>query len=412
MEALRQSGGAMAPASERLHLIDTLRAIALFGVIAMNYTGMVAALVAEDIFAWAGPADYAFASFDLIFLQGKARSCFALLFGVGFGILMVRAAAKGQRFVPFYLTRMAVLLALGLFNLAFLFWGDILILYALLGMAMILFRDCSDRLLIVLGLGLVLLPPVAVGLAEAVGGAPLPNLAGLPHDEAHAMMAGLVPAYRDGSFADFVAANLAYYRDHYLADTAFAAIYGLGVLGLFLLGLWVARNGIFADVARWRPFLRRVAWLCLPLGLLLSLIHASRRMGIEAEGPLYGLVTAAYAGLPLMAFGYIAALTLLLSRRAFWLQRALSPMGRAALTGYLASNAIGAFVWYGWGLGQLGKWNMAAINLLAIAVFALLCLFSALWLRAFRFGPVEWLWRSATYRRLQPMRRTAPAPAA
>jgi uncharacterized protein len=76
-----------------------------------------------------------------------------------------------------------------------------------------------------------------------------------------------------------------------------------------------------------------------------------------------------------------------------------------ALTGYLASNAIGAFIWYGWGLGQLGAWNFTAINVLAFLTFAALCLFSAAWLRRFRFGPAEWLWRSATYRKLQPMQR-------
>jgi uncharacterized protein len=396
----------MAPAEDRLHLIDTLRAIALFGVITMNITGMVAALAADRIFPAATSLDLAFASFDLIVLQGKARSCFAFLFGVGFGILMARAASKGSNFVGFYLARMTALLAIGLLNLAFLFWGDILILYALLGMAMLAFRNASDRLVLSLGLLLILLPPVVFGAIEAATGAPMPNLAGLGPDAADEAMAALAPVYGSGTYAEFVQANFQLYFDGYRTDTAHAVTYDLGVLGLFLLGLWAARRGLFADVERWRPLFRKLAWLCLPLGLLLSLIHATRWMGIEADGAAYGLVTAAYAGLPIAAFGYIAVLTLWLSRGGTGVQRALAPMGRMALTGYLASNAIGAFIWYGWGLGQLGAWNFAAMNLLALILFAALCLFSAAWIRRFRFGPFEWLWRSATYGKLQPMRRS------
>lgn len=408
-EPLISSQGQMAPAENRLHLIDTLRAIALFGVITMNITGMVAALVADRIFPVATSLDVGYATFDLVVLQGKARSCFALLFGVGFGILMTRAAARGQPFVGFYLTRMSALLAIGLFNLAFLFWGDILVLYALLGMVLLLFRDASNRVVLTLGLALVLLPPVMSGLFEAVSGAPVPNLAGLGPEAAAQAPAAMVPLYRSDSYLNFVQANVTLYFDHYLTDTAYVIIYDLGVLGLFLLGLWVARNGVLADVERWRPFLRKLVWLCLPLGFLLSIVHATRRMGVEAEGAAYGLVTAAYAGLPITAFAYVAGLSLLLSRRGAAIQRALSPMGRMALTGYLASNAMGAFVWYGWGLGQLGAWNFAAINLLAFLVFGFLCLFSAFWMRRYRFGPAEWLWRSATYRALQPMRRNAEA---
>ncbi len=204
---------------------------------------------------------------------------------------------------------------------------------------------------------------------------------------------------------DFVHANLQLYASHYTTDTSYTVLYNLSVLGLFLLGLWVARNGVLADVERWRPLLRKVVWLCLPLGMVLSVIHATRRMGVEAEGAAYGVVTAAYAGLAITAFGYIAGLALLLSQRGAPIHRALSPTGRMALTGYLASNAVGAFVWYGWGLGQLGSWNFAAINVLAILTFVAISVFSAVWLKRFRFGPAEWLWRSATYRKLQPMQR-------
>ena len=394
------------PAGNRLHLIDTLRAFALFGVITMNFTGMTAALVADEMFPKATTLDVGFATFDLVVLQGKARSCFALLFGVGFGILMTRAAAKGQPFVGFYMARMTALLAIGLLNLAFLFWGDILILYALLGMVMLLFRNASDRLVLRLGLALILVPPAIAGIIEAVTGAPIPNLVGLGPNAADQAMTAFKEVYRSGAYLEFVRANLVLYVDHYMTDTAYAVLYDCSVLGLFLLGLWVARSRVLHDVDKWRPFLRKVVWICLPLGFALSIVHATRRMGVEVDGAAYGLVTAAYAGLALTAFGYIAGLALLLSGKWRPLQHVLSPMGRMALTGYLASNAVGGFVWYGWGLGKLGEWNFTAANIFAFSTFALLCVLAYAWMKRFAFGPSEWVWRSVTYGRLQPMIRT------
>lgn len=409
---LDQAGAAeqrvLAPVADRLVVIDTLRAIALFGVVVMNLTAMVMIFRAPAVLESAGPADFAFGLFDLVFLQGKARSAFAFLFGVGFGILMQRAEARGAGFTGFYLRRAFFLLVFGVGNLAFLFWGDILIVYALLGMVLLLFRNAGQRLLLVLGLTLVIMPPVVSGLMEALTGAPLPNLAGLAPAGVQEGFLALAPAYLGGDYWAFVGANLRYYLFHNAAETAYVVIYDLGVLGLFMLGLWATRRGVFEDIERHRRLLRRLVWIGLPLGLALSVAHATRRLGVPADGALYGFVTAAYVGLPIMAFGYLSILTLYISRGGRWLAAVFAPMGRMALTGYLASNAIGAFVWYAWGLNRIGDpaWLvMARMNLFSIAVFAGLCLFSALWLKVFRFGPAEWVWRSLTYGRLQPLRR-------
>lgn len=398
--------GLMAPVAERLVVIDTLRAIALFGVIVMNLTAMVMLFKAGAVLEAAGPVDLGVGLFDLTFLQGKARSAFAFLFGVGFGILMQRAQARGAGFTGFYLRRALILLAIGLFNLAFLFWGDILIVYALLGMVLMLFRNAGQKMLLWLGLGLILLPPVIAGGIEAVTGAPLGNLAGHAPGGVDAAYAALLPAYVSSDYLAFVCANLRYYLLHNAGETGSVVVYDLGVLGLFMLGLWAARRGLFEDIERHRPMLRRIVWIALPLGLVLSAIHAARRLGIPMDGAAYGVVTAAYAGLPIMAFGYLAILTLWISRGGRWLTTLFAPMGRMALTGYLGSNAIGAFVWYGWGLARIEDpaWLvMARMNLFAVVVFAGLCVFSAVWLSVFRFGPAEWLWRSLTYGRLQPL---------
>jgi len=402
----------MVPTAERLLVIDTLRAIALFGVIVMNLTAMVMVFKGQAVMAAAQPADLAFGLFDLVLLQGKARSAFAFLFGVGFGLLMQRAQARGGGFGTLYLRRVLILLAIGIGNLAFLYWGDILIVYAVLGMVLMLFRDAGQRALLVLGLGLIILPPVIAGVIEAVTGAPLPNLAGLTVGAAEARFPAMMPAYSGGDYLAFVGANLRYYLEHQTGETGPVIVYDLGVLGLFMLGLWTARRRVFEDIERHRPLLRRILWVALPLGLVLSVAHATRRLGIPMDGIGYGVVTAAYMGLPILAFAYLAMLTLYISRGGRWLTTAFAPMGRMALTGYLASNAIGVFVWYGWGLGRINdpEWlTMAGMNLFALAVFAGLCVFSVLWLSVFRFGPAEWLWRTLTYGRLQPLARRKPS---
>ena len=396
-----------APATDRSTLIDALRALALFGVVVMNLVAMVMLFKGGVVLEKATPVDLTAGLFDLVFLQGKARSAFAFLFGLGFGMMMQRIEARDAAFVPFYLRRVSILLLIGLLNLAFLFWGDILIVYALLGMALILFRGAGQKTLLTLGLLLVLVPPVLAGALEAAVG-PLPNLAGLSPEAIDAGYTALAPAYLGDDFLAYIRANFAYYLFHNRAETSYAVMYDLGVLGLFLLGLWAARKGVLQDIEAFRPWLRRILWSALPLGLVFSLVHATRRLGVPADGALYGVVAAAYVGLPVMAFGYMAAFSLYMNRSGGWLARALAPMGRMALTGYLGSNLIGSFVWYGWGLGQIGDPAFLTglnANLFAVAVFAGLCLFSALWLGVFRFGPAEWVWRSLTYGRLQPLLR-------
>lgn len=390
---------------DRVHLLDTLRAVALFGVIVFNVVGMSGAFVGDTLFTKGSALDHAFLLFDLVLVQGKARAAFALLFGIGFGLMMERMTTRGHPFGGFYLRRMTVLLGIGLFNLACLFFGDILITYSLMGMVLLLFRHWRDRAVLALGLALAVVPSLVVGAVELATGAPMPNLGGVDPARTDAVIHALLPAYQGGSFGGFVGANLRYYQEHYRVETSYAVVYDLSVLGLFLTGVWVARRRVLVDVERWRPLLRRVAWVCLPLGLVLSVVHGSRRLGIPAEGAAYAAVTTAYAGLAIMAFGYVALFALLLAGRAQRVQRALSPAGRMALTCYLASNAIGSFVTCGWGLGMIGRMNGAVLNLLAIATYAGLCAFAAAWLSAFRFGPAEWIWRSLTYGKPQPMRR-------
>ncbi len=391
------------PLTGRVALVDTLRALALFGVIVMNITSMVMMFMAPTIMDNASLADMLFGSADLVLLQGKARSCFALLFGVGFGVMLQRADAAGAGFNRFFLRRMAVLLLFGVINQVFLFWGDILVTYALVGAWLLLFRQWSDRRLLIAAAVLVLGVPLLHGLLQLIFGV-LP--VGMDRAEVEASSNAALAAYQQAHYGPAImAANVSVLLQIWASDIAYKVVYVLSVLGLFMLGLVIARHGVLFDVPRYRLLLRNVAWVALPLGLLLSVLHATAAFGWEPGMPLAALVSASYLGLPLMALGYVAAIALLLQRRGQWLVRLLAPAGRMALTNYLASGVLGALVFHGYGLAAMGKMSMTGMNLLALVLFLLLVAFSHAWLRWFRHGPVEWLWRCLSYGRAPRMWR-------
>jgi uncharacterized protein len=248
---------------------------------------------------------------------------------------------------------------------------------------------------------LVMIPPVTVGLFEALT---LQRSTGLiPAPDSAPFFATLMT----GTYPQVVAANLPQTVLRYASDTAHMAVYATGVLGLFMLGAWSVRRGIPFDVRSHRPLLRRIAWIGLPLGFAISAVHATRLAGIFADGLFGALVTAAYVGLPIMGLAAISALALWFARGGGWLQRLLAPVGRMALTNYLASGLIGGLLFYGYGLGLVRKFSGVGINLVALGLFAGLALFSHAWLARFRVGPAEWLWRCLSEFRLQPLRRPA-----
>jgi uncharacterized protein len=391
----------------RLPLIDSIRALALLGVIIMNFSAMQMRFVGRDLMGSAGPLDIGAMIFDLLFVQGKARACFAFLFGFGFSILMVRSEEKGTDFGRIYVRRMLVLLAFGLINQAFLFWGDILVLYALLGLVLLPLRRLTDEMQLRLGMLLVLLPPLVIGGLEAAIGGQLPSLVAV--DSSSETARGFA-AMTSSNYLDFVRFNFSQAVERRLTDTSHMIIYDLAVFGLFLLGSWAARQRIVFELGAWRPGLRKIMLVCLPLGLALSIVTSSRLAGFTAEGALYGAVTAAAVGLPIMALGYLAAATLWFDKGFKSIQRLLAPAGRMPLTNYIASGVIGCFFFYGYGLGMLGKLGLAATNLFAIGIFVALVAFSHLWLARNSQGPLEWAWRKLTYGRLfQPSTKVATA---
>ena len=409
---------ALAPVLERERLVtlDVLRGFALLGVCVANvwlwFSGIAFRMPGyRDELLQLSLDSVVFHAIGIL-VSGKAISTFSFLFGLGFAIQMLRAEARGRSVVPLYLRRLLVLLLIGVAHMTLLWYGDILTAYAMLGFLLLLFRRRSDRTLLVWAAILLGgLPLVMAGLPLALA-LPDPNLAEIAQRNA-----ATLAVFQHGSYAEIVRENLHQAGKFYLGRKAPWLFYSLG---LFVLGLYVGRRRIFEDVDGHRGLFRRIVVWGLPIGLAGNIAGGVMQMAITpdvmlADPRLMFLMSLVFVGstIPLAA-GYVCAATLLLQREGAsrWLLH-FAPPGRMALTNYLSQTVIMLLIFYPYGGGLIGRTGPAAALGVALTVFAVQMVWSRLWLAYFQFGPMEWVWRTLTYGRLQPMRigRTpAPAP--
>ncbi|MCW4453769.1 DUF418 domain-containing protein [Flavobacterium sp. MXW15] len=398
----------VAPA-ERIATLDALRGFALLGILLMNME------------AFGGPMDLAFTGIDprwqgadhwadalvYVFVQGKFFTLFSLLFGMGFAVMAQRAAAAGREFSPLYLRRSLVLLCIGLAHALLVWSGDILVAYALLSLFLPPFREAPRSWLPALGTASYLAGPALMLVLAA-----LLSLSALaPEDAEQGVVLAMQKieaqrqAYGHGSWSEAFVQRA---RDVAAALQGLLVV-GPEIFGMFLLGAWFVRSGAIADPERHRRLFACLRWVALPLGLALMLGSVWRDPWLAPgrfDLPLaatYAL--SALAGL-LMCLGYLG--WLVRWRAAL---RWLAPAGRMALTNYVAQSLVCTFVFYGYGLGWFERMPRAWQLPFAAALFVVQVLLSHCWLRRFQFGPLEWLWRAATYLRWPPMRRRAPAQA-
>ncbi len=410
----------IAPAERNL-LLDALRGTALLGILLMNmeaFNGPVLASGTGVDPALAG-ADRVVDALVYFFVQGKFFTLFSLLFGMGFLVMSSRADAAGRPFAGTYLRRMAVLLCIGLAHGLLVWSGDILLGYALLGVPLLLVRHATPLWLALPGVlvflaapGLILLYALLVwAMAQSPGGA-----AGM--DEAMAtqfvqigqLLARADDVYAHGSWVEAVGQR----AQEVAIVLAGLPVMGALVLGMFLVGGALVRSGAMAAPARFPRLFGTLRWVLLPLGLATMWLSwtVSPVMPVDRFDAAIGLAQALWMlASGLMCLGYLGWLVALFGSRAgAGLATWLAPAGRMALTNYLMQSVVCTLVFYGYGLGWYGQMPRAWQAVFALGLFLAQVLLSHAWLARFRFGPVEWLWRSATYLRLQPMRRGVGTP--
>ena len=400
--------------TERIVALDVLRGLALLGVVVANvwlwFSGLFLRFPGyrDELRGVSLDAVVFFAI--AILVSGKAISTFSFLFGHGFAIQMMRADARGRSIVGTYSRRLFVLLLIGLLHVSLLWYGDVLVPYAILGFVLILFRKRSDRALlrwvVVLMVGLPLLMGAAPLIARAFG----VEAPSLDMEAMAARHAATLSVFQSGDYSAIVRENLVQAgKLFYFGRKALFLMY---ILGLFLLGLYVGRRRMFEQVEGYRPLFRRIAIWGIPIGIAAGIVVAWMQMTFEPaemfSRPALALaaVTVSTVSMLPLAAGYVSAVTLLLQSPR-WSRRlsVFAPVGRMALTNYLSQTVVMVLLFNGYGAGLIGRTGPALGLVIAVLVFAAQTMVSAVWLRHYRFGPMEWLWRSLTYGRMQPMRR-------
>ena len=407
---------------ERFELIDVVRGFALFGVLYINLLWTCRYVARESAPEGAfveGPFDGISFLFSEVFFNHKFYALFSILFGLGFAMQSRSARQRGARIVSVYARRLAILLAIGLIH-AFLIWPeDVLHVYALLGFAMVAFRNCTDETLL-RWIGVFFALSVLVTILQWS----VFNTATTETDAPQAVAsdaltetgsdAGPFQLMSSDDYVDLLRFNAREMRRKYSSTEigpGSMVYWYLSIFWKFLLGMYLGRRDVLqrsADDAR--MFRRALPW-ALGAAVLGTVVMA---LGFGPLEPLmfgHPLVLTVFwlvieAGMLGIAAFYACVLVVSyhsssVGKRAL---SSLAPLGRMALTNYLMHSAIFLLLFYGIGFGLLGKISHAQALPITIAIFGLQVVVSAWWLRRYRFGPAEWLWRSLTYGRLQPMR--------
>ena len=394
--------------SDRIGELDIIRGFALFGVLWMNVEGMGGFVVPRE--AVHGLTQFKVLEDVVGFLSvqmmgGKAQALFSMLFGFGFAIMMDRIGARGGNGTAVYLRRLAVLLAISVAHASLLWMGDILNAYALMGFLLLLTRRWSDGWLLTVGVILTgLLPSGIMAWYQITGDGGPPGFVAMMEAGA----ARLEPLVLNGD--DYFAFVATSFRGAFLEffTEPLALSYFGWILGRFMIGSWIYRQGWLQAPERHLKGFAVVAATLIPVGLLLQMTRPIMR-SLELEPmtwaqPLFRGLNPAVA--VILAIGY-AALIVILCQWPTMRRRlsSLGSVGQMALTNYLTQSLFFVFVLYGFGLGLLPWMGPTLALVFSVGVFALQVLFSRWWLARHRFGPAEWLWRWATYGVRPPLQR-------
>ncbi|MBQ7181494.1 MAG: DUF418 domain-containing protein [Bacteroidaceae bacterium] len=386
---------------ERFVFLDALRGFALLGIALANFPefGLWTFLSADSQDAIpTADADRLVRFLQYTFVDGKFYTIFSLLFGVGFSLFLSRHSTSR------FLLRMFILFGIGLLHLLFLWNGDILSLYAVGGILLVCFLRVSERRLVQIAMLLILLP-VALDAAASL----LDFDMAAPFYEKWWSVAA-EQGINEENFATWLRDAHSYPQMFkFLQQGAWERLWEFAeghrlpkVLGLFIMGAVIGRRRLYANLSSLRlgHWLRRIV---IP-SLFLSLLYAYSATQNQPWGHTAHALLYAFSVIPL-ALCYIMAFALLFERQhQALLFRLLAAPGRMALTNYIGQSLAGISLFYGIGLGLGTSFGLVTIELIALVIFFCQVLLSDLWLRYFRFGPLEWLWRILTYGKIFPIR--------
>ena len=406
--------------SEQRHIsLDAMRGFAVMGILAMNIIGFAMpewAYISPAAYGTDTLADKIAWAFSFVLIDGKMRGLFSLLFGASMMLIIDRAVAKGESATQIHYRRMAWLALFGLAHYFFIWFGDILFLYAIIGMIAFRFRNWPPAKLIKVALIIFVLGLALWGLQ--FGGLQLFQYFATRADASADMARQFRELMDSADLAFNVAPDLALHRGSYAAITMsklddwaepllLVVQSASETLPLMMIGMAMQKSGFLtgawavADYRRW-------AMRMVPVGLLLTLALAAWMVAVDFDRITALAIFYFWGGIPrmLLTIGYAALLLLLIDHyRNHPMLARVASAGRAAFSNYLGTSIAMTTIFYGYGFGLFGDVGRAGLWLFVLGAWAVMLLWSKPWLMTFHYGPLEWLWRSLARGKIQAMRR-------
>ncbi len=416
--------------SQRIAAVDVLRGVALLGILAMNIVLFGWPFGAYENPIYSGGDDLpnvvAWVTNSVIF-SGKMMSLFSMLFGAGLVLMGERAKDRGATITSTYYRRILWLLVIGLIH-AYLIWnGDILVYYALCGLLLYFFRRLSPKTLLILGaavvvVGAFLLFGMTLFAGFARDAAEQVEMARAAGTEPEEWQKGIAQGWNEGMRSFFnpsqeeIDGSIAVYRSGYVEivrhrapEVLFMHLFGILFMfwvvgGRMLVGMALMKLRVFSAELSWR-FYVGLALFGYGLGLPLTIVGM-----VDVVANDYDLLSAPWGsllfnlGMLPVALGHAAVVMMVCKGGILtWLTDRLGAAGRLALTNYLMQSILCTLLFYGYGLGLFGHLDRVGLWGVVFGVWVLQLLISPIWLKYFRYGPAEWLWRSLTYWKWQPI---------
>ena len=412
----------------RIVTLDTVRGVAVMGILAMNIVAF-----AMPFPAYTNPAAYGGDSgidlvswaLNFVLVDGKMRGLFSMLFGASTLLVIERATRAGRGGAGAHYARMIVLLLFGCLHFYFLWFGDILALYAMCGMILYFFRNKAPNSLVRWGVGFMTISILFFGLiawSAMMAGSPR-----LDKRTATELMESRRTVEKEvGATSPKITGDLKLYKSDYptivrsrLIDRTaepFASIFmfGFETLALMFFGMALFKTGFFTgswEADRYRRWAIRCALIAIPPLAVLGWWII--RSGFDSAWIFGGFISFSAPFDTLMAIAWASLVILWVkSGGGTAFKDRVAAAGRMAFTNYLATSLVMTTIFYGYGLNLFGEVGRAALWLFVLGMCGLMLLWSKPWLERYRYGPLEWLWRTLSRGRLQPMRRTerlAPA---
>ena len=389
----------------RIDLLDVYRGFAILGIFVVNIVIMNSTFLNQDEFAkqWTSGIDQFAERLLQLFFYTKFFPIFSLLFGLGISMQALKMKEKGKLRFSFFARRMFILLLIGICHIIFIWSGDVLNLYAILGLLVTFFVGRSNKLILFLSGFLLLFPfydDVFFFLFEQINFEPGSYLSNLNGASVHHIIT-------EGSYLEGLQLRL----KEYMANIPM--LYGfLGPIAfsMFLLGLYIGKNRIYTSLD---SYIKKIS---LPMILLAIATNSYRILFLFflPETEIYAndlfrpyFIKAMVVSDVVMGLFYLWILGWLWQNtKAKYLLKPLRHVGRMALTNYIMQSLIGLILFSSVGFSLYEGFSPSQTLSIAIAIFAVQVLYSKLWLTYFRFGPLEWLWRCLTYRKFFPIKRS------